>query len=358
MTTSQDGKTGEAAQPGDGWPPPGARTVMRRTARAVLAAFCAVAVALTVAVVGFPTQSRQLVLSALLRHTAIDFGSAPPHGRSPTYVLFVASDRRDTLGSGAAEHVGTLDGQRADSIAILRLLPGGPSALLQIPRDLRAPVPGHGVQKLGAAYSFGTESLLAAVRSVTGIDVDHVVQVDFVVLVAVVDLLGGVDLSFGRPARDLVTGFHANAGTQHLSGAQALAFARSRLYEQYDGTRWVGTNDGDVERINRQAELVRTIFRQIGRIKDPLALLRVLWAVRNHLVVDQDLAGTELARIVTTVAKAHGIKTVQLPSQRAQTDLERLSPFEPLHWGSVSYQVLTQPAATTMLQSFVRGDAS
>ena len=78
--------------------------------------------------------------------------------------------------------------------------------------------------------------VFATVKQATGISINHYLEVDFVGFKALVDELGGITMSFPFPARDVNSGFRVDAGTQILDGEMALAYARSRKYQElHDG---------------------------------------------------------------------------------------------------------------------------
>ena len=156
-------------------------------------------------------------------------------------------------------------GERGDVIMLVHLDQAtGEARMLSIPRDLWVDIPGNGEGKINAAYSYGGPSLMVqTIRENLGIDVNHYVEVDFLGFIAMVDELGGVEMSFPYPARDAKSGLSVEAGTQTLDGEQALAFARSRKYEEYQDDRWVSVDASDLGRTQRQQEVVRAILTEL-----------------------------------------------------------------------------------------------
>ena len=84
---------------------------------------------------------------------------------------------------------------------LLRTDPGkGRLNYLSIPRDLRVDVPGHGYDKINAAYQIGGPALaIKTVRGFTDVEVNHVVIVDFDAFTKVIDQVGGVDINVPAP---------------------------------------------------------------------------------------------------------------------------------------------------------------
>ena len=106
---------------------------------------------------------------------------------------------------------------------------GGRPVLVSLPRDSYVTIPGHGSDKINAAYSFGGPRLLAeTVQDVTGLRIDHFMGIGFGGLVHVVDAVGGVRLCLKAPLVDPAAGLHLNEGCQTLDGAEALGFVRTR----------------------------------------------------------------------------------------------------------------------------------
>jgi LCP family protein required for cell wall assembly len=171
--------------------------------------------------------------------------SPPPSESSdPSTFLLIGSDSRENIPDDFADVFGSAGGQRADVIMLVQVMPDDSVArLLSIPRDLKVDLDGRGTQKINAAYAYGGGSLLVStVRRVTGLPIHHYVEVDFAGFAAIVDEVGGVTINFPYPARDGKSGLNVAAGSQTLDGETALAFARSRSYEELRGDTWVSTN--------------------------------------------------------------------------------------------------------------------
>ena len=105
------------------------------------------------------------------------------------------------LGTDGGTQPGRSDAHRSDSIMLIRTDPGKHRlAFLSIPRDLRVEIPGHGAAKINAAYQIGGPALaLRTVKDLTGLDVNHVVFVDFDRFQELIDAVGGIDVDVPRP---------------------------------------------------------------------------------------------------------------------------------------------------------------
>ncbi|MEX0946083.1 MAG: LCP family protein [Acidimicrobiia bacterium] len=160
----------------------------------------------------------------------------PTESQDPITFLVIGSDSRARLDS--LQNFGEATGERGDVIMLVKVDPAkGSAQLLSLPRDLLVEIPGHGTNRINAAYSFGGAPLMVrTVKEVTGLAIHHYVEVDFVGFRSIVDQMGGVTINFPYEARDLNSGLFVGTGPQRLNGQQALAFARSRHYqERQDG---------------------------------------------------------------------------------------------------------------------------
>ena len=118
---------------------------------------------------------------------------------------------------------------------LLRINPATKSiSMLSIPRDLRVEIPGWGTDRINAAYSDGGAALsVKTFETLTGLPVNHFIDVDFVGFIDIVDYLGGVYLDVDRQYYNntAVTGYSSidiQAGYQRLNGHDALSFVRFR----------------------------------------------------------------------------------------------------------------------------------
>ena len=211
--------------------------------------------------------------------------------------LVVGSDSREGLDDLA--FFGRAGGERGDVIMLVHLDQAtGEARMLSIPRDLWVDIPGNGEGKINAAYSYGGPSLMVqTIRENLGIDVNHYVEVDFLGFIAMVDELGGVEMSFPYPARDAKSGLSVEAGTQTLDGEQALAYARSRKYEEYQDDRWVSVDASDLGRTQRQQEVVRAILTEM---KSPGSIAEagdIAGSMAKHMTIDATLADSSVASL-------------------------------------------------------------
>jgi len=234
--------------------------------------------------------------------------------------LLVGSDTRvgadpnstDSAVIGTEADVG---GTRSDTIMVLRQERNGGAALMSLPRDLWVEIAGTGKsQRINAAYNEGPERLAATVSESLGIPVHHYVEVDFFGFKNIIDDLGGVEVCVGYGARDANSGLEINPGCQVLDGVQALAFARSRHYEQWDGTEWVVDPRADLGRIERQQLFMRAaVDGALRKLRSsPFGSGDVIGAVVESVRIDDRLDPIEAGEALRQAAE-EGLRTYRLP---------------------------------------------
>jgi LCP family protein required for cell wall assembly len=209
---------------------------------------------------------------------------------SPQTTLMLGSDRRTerTQEPGAS----TSGPSRADSIMLLRF-GGGQSAKLSIPRDTVVDIPGHGRDKINAAYAIGGASLtVQTVKQYLGIDVDHLFEVNFANFPSLIDAMGGIDYTGGCVISRINGGFRNGgytlrlpAGTSHIEGDQALALARTRKNE-------CNPSESDLSRSRRQQKMLAGMKGQLfspgGFVRLPL----IAWNAPKS--VQSDMGGPRM----------------------------------------------------------------
>lgn len=165
----------------------------------------------------------------------------------PFYVLLLGSDARE--GDTAS---------RSDTIILTRVDPKTYTVtMVSIPRDTKVEIPGHGTQKINAAYAFGgAAGAVDAVSDFAGVEISHYAEIHFEELERLVDELGGVWVDV--PVSNNQTGASnsgksISAGEQLMDGETALAFARERY----------GYTAGDFQRAENQRILVTAILKQV-----------------------------------------------------------------------------------------------
>jgi LCP family protein required for cell wall assembly len=189
-------------------------------------------------------------------HNKLNRALANVHPGDPENILILGSDKR--AGEEFEEDPG-----RSDTTILLRLDPEKDSiAVMSIPRDLKVEIPGYGTGKFNEAYSYGGPKLtLQVVKELTGMSIQHVVNVDFLGFVRAVDAIGcvytDVDRRYyhsnaGLPPSEQYAEINIQPGYQKLCGVKALQYVRYRH------------TDTDIVRSARQQSFISDARQQIS----------------------------------------------------------------------------------------------
>jgi polyisoprenyl-teichoic acid--peptidoglycan teichoic acid transferase len=178
------------------------------------------------------------------------------NGGEAQNILILGSDKR----AGDEEEAG-----RSDTTILLRLDPDNEAiALMSIPRDLKVEIPGVGTEKFSSAYAYGGPKLtLQVVKELTGLQINHIVNVDFLGFVRAVYAIGCVYVDVDRryyhsnvgvPASEQYSEINVQPGYQLMCGKRALEYVRYRH------------TDTDIVRAARQQD-----FLSAARQRVPIA---------------------------------------------------------------------------------------
>jgi LCP family protein required for cell wall assembly len=238
--------------------------------------------------------------------------------------LLVGSDTREGVDPnspdfGAIGDANDAGGQRSDTIMILRQEHNGGASIMSLPRDLWVEIAGTGdSQRINSAFNGGAERLAATVTQSLGIPIHHYVEVDFFGFKDVIDRIGGVELCVGNAAQDPNTGLSLQPGCQRLDGLQALAYARSRHYSEWDGSNWVEDPRADLGRIERQQLFMRAAIDGTLRkmSSSPFSSGDAIDAVVDSVRIDANLDPIKAAKALRQAARA-GLRTFELPVDNA-----------------------------------------
>jgi LCP family protein required for cell wall assembly len=194
----------------------------------------------------------------------------------PSVILLLGTDH-----SANAERSGA---HRSDSIMLLRTDPGRHRLVyLSIPRDLRVPIPGHGDDKINAAFQIGGPELaIRTVQGFTGLPVNHVVTVDFGEFQSLIDKVGGIDINVPAPILSnrfdcpyststrcqQWEGWRFQKGVQHMDGHRALIYSRIRENR-------LNPAESDVTRGERQQQVMQAL---LGKMSGPGMFFRLPFA--------------------------------------------------------------------------------
>jgi LCP family protein required for cell wall assembly len=178
---------------------------------------------------------------------------------SGSTILVLGSDAR----TGESIDESQTGPSRADSIMLVHAAFGSVRKL-SIPRDSYAQIPGHGSQKINAAYAIGGPALMIeTVESFmgNGLKINHLIEVDFEDFPELIDSLGGITVTVKRkicspPFDNFWKGLTFRPGKHRLDGTKALGFARIRKND-------CAPNENDLDRAKRQQQVFNGIRRKL-----------------------------------------------------------------------------------------------
>jgi polyisoprenyl-teichoic acid--peptidoglycan teichoic acid transferase len=212
-------------------------------------------------------------------------------------ILILGSDKRNKQISGKYG--------LSDTTMLLRLDPDRHAiALLSLPRDLKVDIPGVGTDKLNAAYSVGGPKLtLQTVKQITGLQINHLVNVDFTGFARAVNAIGcvyeDVDRRYYIAPNTGTSAINLQPGYQALCGFDALSFVRYRH------------TDNDIVRSARQQSFLREARAKVPPsrlIEDRHKLLHIFTSYTSSDISDTsqllellklffDLRGAEIKQV-------------------------------------------------------------
>jgi LCP family protein required for cell wall assembly len=257
--------------------------------------------------------------------------------------LILGSDSRKGLTKKEQRALGTnarfAGGQRSDTIILVQVDPQKDrTVVLSIPRDLRVPIRGHGINKINTAFTYGPDLMVKTVEQLTGLRINHYVEVNFIGFERLVDALGGIPVCVERPLKDKIARLHLpHAGCYNLHGARALAFVRARHIE--------GDAIPDFSRISRQQLFMRALIEKALSIGSVFHLPELVKAVQRNLIVDENMNIYSLQDLTRKLGRL-GQRHVYF----------RIVPAVPVQVGGVDYLQLLQPQASRLFGKMRDGE--
>ncbi len=183
------------------------------------------------------------------------------------------------------------DAGRSDVIVLVHIPADGKTInMIHFPRDLYVDIPGHGKNKINAAYAFGREPLLVqTMENLLKIRIHHVAKTNFDGFKNMTDAVGGVRVYAEEASNGTGNGGPVviKKGWNDLNGEQALGFVRERYT----------LSEGDISRGRRQLAFVKALLLKATSpetITNPLKIAKFASAATENLVVDQDLSIGEM----------------------------------------------------------------
>lgn len=200
------------------------------------------------------------------------------------------------MGSDSRADATTIDDasssdQRTDSMMLVHVDADRENVyVMSIMRDLYVPIPGHGSNKINAAFAYGGSPLtVQTVEQLLGVRVDHVAIIDFEGFKGMTTALGGVDV-FSPQAFSTKAGFSYPAGLNKLEGDAALAFVRERH----------AFADADFTRVKNQQAFVKGLANTVlsrSTLSDPGKISAFVTAMSPYLTVDRQFDVATIASL-------------------------------------------------------------
>jgi LCP family protein required for cell wall assembly len=236
---------------------------------------------------------------------------------------------------------------RSDTMILMRLDPKKQTlTTISMPRDMKVDIPGHGVNKINAAYSFGGATLaLETVRQLLNVKINYLITVNFTGFRRVVDDVGGVYIDVerryynqnGQAGSGDYTNIDLKAGYQKLNGVNALSYVRFRH------------QDSDIFRLARQQQFLRELKHKLDLTTVGVNFVSLVNDVSSNVKIvsqyhHQPGPNTLIsyARALAKVPKSRTLQIKLLGDQGAATGGE--------------YVEVGQPEITTAVQNFLSPD--
>jgi LCP family protein required for cell wall assembly len=211
-------------------------------------------------------------------------------------------------------HVGFDGGSMAtDTMMILHVPANGSKAtLISLPRDSYVNIPGHGMNRLNAAYAMaygaasgtqdqkrtaGANLLIQTIQDLTGLTINHYVQISFMGFYDISNAIGGVPINLCHSVDDTHaanvaagldggSGFKMSKGHHTIRGVTALEFVRQRHF----------LTGGDLDRVRRQQYFLAAAFRKVASVGLLFKLNSLGDALKKDVYMDPGLHLAGLAQ--------------------------------------------------------------
>lgn len=283
----------------------------------------------------------RIQVSALGRQPSQPKGQPTYHydGKDENILLIGNDDRsQETPAEERALHAKKDGGSlNTDTMMILHLPADGRKAtLISLPRDSYVHIEGEGMNRLNSAYAWGYNNdangtvkqrreaganlLISTITNLTGLRINHYMQVTLLGFYEISDALGGVSIDLCKSTDDSHaanaaaglsggSGFKMSKGKHSIRGVTALEFVRQRHF--LDG--------GDLDRVKRQQYFLTAAFREVASAGIITKLNALKSAIQRTIILDPDLNLLDLAHQMENLS-ANNISGKTIPTTQAKID--------------------------------------
>jgi LCP family protein required for cell wall assembly len=270
--------------------------------------------------------------------------NAPPSGKhdidgTDQNILLVGNDDRSNMTDVEVKklHVGRGSGSKATDTMMIVHVPadGSRATLISLPRDSYVKIPGYSMNKLNAAYVLGyndatgdedqkrgagADLLIKTVTNLTGLTINHYIQVSLMGFYEISNAIGGVPVNMCKSVIDTVrhnreiglsggSGLVLSKGKHSIKGVQALEFVRQRENLPH----------GDIDRVRRQQYFLTAAFRKVATVGILFKLNALGDAVKRNIYLDPTLNLIDLAHQMEKLS-ANNIIGKTIPFERFQDE--------------------------------------
>jgi len=258
-------------------------------------------------------------------------GAGPDIDGKDQNLLVIGNDDRSTMTDKEVRQLrtGRDGGSLATDTMIIVHVPadGSKATLISLPRDSYVKIPGYGMDKLNSAYASayaaakgstdvkraaGANLLIQTITNLTGLTIDHFLQVDLIGFYRISNALGGVTVNLCRAVNDPdYSHLVMSAGKHTIWGVEALEFVRQRH----------GLTNGDIDRTARQRYFLTAAFRKLasaGTLLNSRKLANLVSAVDKSIYVDRTFSLASLISQMSNLS-ANNIVGNSIPYERYAT---------------------------------------
>ncbi|MER6498680.1 LCP family protein [Streptomyces sp. NPDC001455] len=277
--------------------------------------------------------------------TAVDIDKALGDDRpeklptSGQNLLVLGSDSRSGAENKKLGGGGDVAGARSDTAMVVHIPEGRTRAVaVSIPRDTLVTRPqctgsdGSAVRSadrvmFNSVYSqVGPACVVKTVEKMSGVRIDHYLEINFAGFKDLVDAIGGVTVDVPQDIHDKSSGLDLTKGQHRLDGTQSLAYVRTRH----------GIGDGsDLGRIGLQQQFLLALLSEVksqNLLSSPANMYRIADSATKSLTTDEGLASltslSEFARSMQGVDPG-SMETIMLPVAYDTADPNRVVAAQP-----------------------------